>query len=635
MTMFAGAAEVDITPNVGLPMAGHSTEGKEATGVAGHLFARTLYLEGSNGGRVALCFVDLHAGTRYLLEKVAERTAVSRGIGVPEIVLAGSHTHSAPGNIYGNSMYDSMAQKRSGLDENLANWLASQIAVSIEEAVDNKEAARVGVARAELWGTSRNRSLFPFLNNLNSEFWNDPGWPGASAPAGLSDERKSVDPRVSVIAAFREADELPIAVFATFGCHTTAVGKEAEFYSPDWAGYACRKARWALEQPLAGHRVVVAVALGAAGDTNGLRDDADRPIPQGNGLARRIGSEVGRGIASAVSRARASAAEVPIVTRHAQPAVSDGASFPDPEARLADEWMMGASGMAGSEDGRTEFYDLGLAFEGMIDDDMPEPQGPKAQGAGILQDIVRDITNIQPGPVVPLHAVEIGDHLLVTVPGEPTTFAAYEIEKRILDQHPYDDVTVIGWAGDYFGYFATPREYDLQNYEGGSTLYGRFSARHIQRRIEELVSGPTSVPAPPAAPFVGPRRDSLFELPERIVCRDVAPRPSIQRHGNRVHLEWDMWCRDRPAFARTWFVRVETKQSGKWEPYQHMGRDLDDVYGFIHVWRNGSTTRYSRPARWHARVHLPRGADAKGPLAIRVAKRANFKTFSVEIPEKD
>lgn len=45
-----GAAEFDITPPIGMPLAGFSAEGEVARGIRGHLFARVLYLP-SDGQR--------------------------------------------------------------------------------------------------------------------------------------------------------------------------------------------------------------------------------------------------------------------------------------------------------------------------------------------------------------------------------------------------------------------------------------------------------------------------------------------------------------------------------------------------------------------------------------------------------
>ena len=207
-TLSAGAAIVDVTPALGLPMAGYSTQGRIASGVVGRLFARALFLEDADGERVALVTLDLMSASRYLLEAVASRTA-SFGIGTDRLVLAGTHTHTGPGWFYGNSLYDDFACAEAGFDEGFASWVAARIAGAVERAGRSARPARVGVGMRPCWGVSRNRSLAAFQANPSAPSWNDAPFPGADAPAGLSPDQRAVDPRVRVLAAFDRATGAP------------------------------------------------------------------------------------------------------------------------------------------------------------------------------------------------------------------------------------------------------------------------------------------------------------------------------------------------------------------------------------------------------------------------------------------
>ena len=46
---------------------------------------------------------------------------------------------------------------------------------------------------------------------------------------------------------------------------------------------------------------------------------------------------------------------------------------------------------------------------------------------------------------------------------------------------------MIGFAGEYCGYWVTPEEYDAQLYEGASTLYGREASVWLQDELVRLV----------------------------------------------------------------------------------------------------------------------------------------------------
>ncbi|MBW2256872.1 MAG: hypothetical protein JRI25_20075, partial [Deltaproteobacteria bacterium] len=82
----------------------------------GRLFANVLLVDDGHGERVALVTTDLHAGTRYLVERLASLVAPSTGLTIDRIVLAASHTHGGPGHIYGGRHFDAMVANGKGFD---------------------------------------------------------------------------------------------------------------------------------------------------------------------------------------------------------------------------------------------------------------------------------------------------------------------------------------------------------------------------------------------------------------------------------------------------------------------------------------------------------------------------------------
>lgn len=83
-----GVAEVDVTPHLGLPMAGYSVAASDGEGVWGRLFARAFYLEDASGSCAAICVLDLMSGTRYVLERAAAITAPACGVSADRLLLA-------------------------------------------------------------------------------------------------------------------------------------------------------------------------------------------------------------------------------------------------------------------------------------------------------------------------------------------------------------------------------------------------------------------------------------------------------------------------------------------------------------------------------------------------------------------
>ncbi|MCC7539353.1 MAG: neutral/alkaline non-lysosomal ceramidase N-terminal domain-containing protein [Deltaproteobacteria bacterium] len=473
-----------------LPLAGYSFDGKLGSRVAGRLFAHALYLEDATGAAAAWVICDLHSASRYLHEKVAAATA-SIGIGVGQLMLSGTHTHTGPGNYYGNSLYDFLAQPHPGFNRTLADLLASRIARAVRLAKDASGQADVGWGLVRLWGVSRNRSQAAFERNAEASNWSHSAV-GGGAPPGLDLDQIFIDPRVRVLTAVARPSGRPLAVFATFGCHATSMGPTLAAYSPDWPGVAVREVSAQLQQPGVA-APVVAVGLSGAGDVTPLPPTGE----QGAVLADDVGQAVARAIVTVVPEAVAVARPFHVDTRWHELHVRER-YVPGFKATtlLAQQWAFGASVLAGAEDARTEYYRIGLVREGMTGNDFAtsSPQYPKARALGPLQPFLRGAGNFSPSPALPLHAFRVGDTWLVTVPGEPTTVAAHRIELAVRAATG-DHCVVVGYSGDYSGYFTTEQEYRAQHYEGASTLWGRHSTEHIRRQYERLLGpGGTSTP---------------------------------------------------------------------------------------------------------------------------------------------
>jgi len=638
----AGAAEVDITPHADLPMAGYSTESQKALGVSGRLFARAFFFQDGAGERVAICVADLMSGTRYLLEKAARQTAATCGITTDRLVLIGTHTHTAPGWIYGNSLYDTFASVEPGFDPGLSDWLAGRIADAVTMASGNAEPAKLGRAQTSLWSVTRNRSLSGFQADPRSAQWNSPGNPGVNAVSGLTPEQRAVDPRVRVLAAFRQGDDSPIGAIAFFGAHFTSIGPDAEYFSADLAGYAVRKARYDVERDVGGNGVVIALAPSAAGDVNTLRDGLDPEIGTGPRLARYVGVKVGRRIGNCVLLARSGAEPVPIRCGYAEPERGDrpdGVTGPDTE--LSDHWSFGAPTMAGSEESRTWLHDWGFVEEPGPDRSDPphfprsDPQHPKAPALGIVQDVMRKFLDLNPAPVTVLHQVALGPTVIAGVPGEPTTLAAHQIEREVLSASRARSAIVVGYSGDYSGYFTTEPQYRRQHYEGSSTLYGRNTTSYLAAWHRRLAESPTTPPSGTVAFDTGPERREFKAASRAEAVAD--PRARVKMAGARLELFWRMKRGTRIVFADEWFVRVEEMVGGDWRPLQFMGRDYDDYWHVFHVRRVPppplSFDIFNSHESWKATVFLPASAlDPVRPLRMAVAARDRFEGFEVELP---
>src|SRR5262249_21338542 len=101
---------------------------------------------------------------------------------------------------------------------------------------------------------------------------------------------------------------------------------------------------------------------------------------------------------------------------------------------------------------------------------------------------------VKPGSVpeeVALGVYRVGHVLLATLPGEFTTVMGRRIAAGVRTSArtvglDIRSVVLIGLANEYTSYTTTPEEYESQNYEGASTLYGPITGPWIAEKLADL-----------------------------------------------------------------------------------------------------------------------------------------------------
>lgn len=317
MTIRAGAARMDLTPELGVVLAGYGPlQPRAATGVAGRLWATALVIETADGV-TALVAADLHAAPRALTAAVAE--AVAAIVPRHRLLLGGTHTHSGPGHLYANGFYDwagaSGAPFGAAGDPALVRMLAARIAQAIVNAHDQRAPAEIRFGSPLVPDVTWQRSMEAFAANFvdleavragqrdlavetaveavverlaNGPGADDPDHlaPFAAhmadcAPADVtarrvqSARRRAVIPCLDVVSAWRP-DGAAIGAWGVLHATPTLMGQASRLYSADVAGEANRRA----SRLLGG--APVGLVGGAHGDTNvvppGLPLDAVRAI---------------------------------------------------------------------------------------------------------------------------------------------------------------------------------------------------------------------------------------------------------------------------------------------------------------------------------------------------------------------
>lgn len=604
-------------------MAGHSLIGQIARGYWSRLYARAIYLEDAGGQGLALVQCDLWAISGGLSDRVAQLLATEpvllarlggRTLGREQIVLAASHTHHSPGLFSTDLFFASFSGSESGFDEALFEFLAHRIASSIAQAVERAGPARVYEQQVVAPGAFRNRSMEAFRANPEARALIE-----ANAALPLCPEHseypdleacRAVDPRVVALRIDSESRQ-PIGALVVFAAHPTLITHLSTVYSADLHGAVAtllEQRMLAESSDTASGRPVVAVFNGAEGDVSGIWVDQTRADVL----------KVARSIVDAVwpslrvdANERGRRVDGPIDVRFervelrgqrvSQPGLGSGrtAWIPMPGRASAGGAEDGRSGMAGHFVGEGKRgIDLGAHGTKIGTLDLVELFGVTIPPFWLT----RLLTLLAPPPSRPAIGVyRLGPLRLAALPGEFSTVQGRRIAQGLAPRGGSEaDVVLLGLANGYAYYFTTPEEYDLQHYEGASTLYGRWAGPHLQSRLTRL-AGELEMEIAEADAYVfehrtGVRRTSdtrrLIRLPDRLdegtrpveaavpgdagvvppprTCwRDAVPRLGNRGVGACASSRGGWEC----ATPR---VGIEVRASGAWRPHLHDGVPEDD-----------------------------------------------------------
>lgn len=475
--LWAGAAEVDITPPPGYPSYGSSTNG--ACSMKGYwlrLKARVIVLQ-QGAKRIALVQLDLGAASSLLSRTVAKRLA-SRGIGPENLVLSSTHTHAGPGGLFGEHFYNAEVAARPGYDPELVQFVASRIVDGVTSAISDLHEARVSVAEARLDPrASSNRSREAWLQNF--------------LPNGEKPPKDDVTREVTVLRVDTRpapgAPFAPRAAWVVLPIHGTSMPADYDSYHGDVHGLTARLIERALWNEAPGF--VAAVATGAEGDVT--PGDCKTPATCDPNVAPKTlaMSVAGHGANAAITAFRSAAPRTddtsgehaPLAFAYREISMRGAGTT---QGRLCDHASLGAPQLAGSEVSRGPTYGAFQMYEGAV----RPPSGcdaTKIKGGGFIQDFIVDADEFP--DVVPFQVVTIGDLALLSFPGEPTTELGRDLVRRAKAQLRKPYAAVLGLTNGYANYFTTSAEFLAQHYEGGATLYGPYQATFAAEQLERLM----------------------------------------------------------------------------------------------------------------------------------------------------
>lgn len=444
MTDFrAGAASLPLEPPLGLPMVGFIRQRHGALGYGIPLEMGAIVLERGDT-RVALCGVDIVGIVTPEIEPLLARVGAATGAAPEGILLNWSHTHLAPtgGRMHGALVGDLDEGQQVSIDA-FARVIQDKIVSVCRMAAERLEPAGVVWGQGEADIAVNRRERTPDGRNGGTIL----GW----NPDGL------VDNQVTTL-QLRRPDESVIATLVGFGCHPVTTGYDMYVYSADFPGPMRRVVRAVT----GGECVFFQGAGGNVLPRFAFTDDESEAERVGVRLAVAALESVADRLATPVDVARLDEGSVTPISKYrrrpletappALAAVREEVAIPlMPLPRLDDIELLRAeyerdldAARATGDAGKVKVAYYHAAWARKVEAQLRAGTAP---------------TEVR-GPV---HAVRIGDGVIVTGPGE--TFGEYGI--AVKERSPGAPTLYAGYTNELLGYLPTASEYAFGGYEAG------------------------------------------------------------------------------------------------------------------------------------------------------------------------
>lgn len=575
-----GAGIYDITgPAAEQRMMGYAMIKQSTAGMYTRLWARAFVIESPcNGQRVVFVNADLGQLFQAVKEEVVKRLQEKFGERYTDqnVLITATHQHSGPG---GYSTYTLYNLTILGFDRKNFNTIVDGIVSAIERADANMTPATIKIAKANLSGVSFNRS--PQSYDLNPE-----------------NERAKYTSNVDTEMTLLRFDALngkPIGLINWFPVHGVSMSMKNHLINSDNKGYAEYLFEKDYHSDYGPHAFVAAFAQANAGDVTPNED----------------GHEGGTGLEGLATISKAGKPQYDLAHRlfdEATTLVKGGVDFrhtflemdkvaidpryTDGQPHTTCPPAIGISMLAGTTDGEgvgkqgVTCDTIGKVIPGFVCTRMKTP----CQG---VKPIALELGNKKPYPWVPstlpFQVLKIGNVFIAAAPFELTTMSGRRIKASIQEQLPATEnhIVLSALANAYVQYITTNEEYQLQRYEGASTLFGPWALSALQQTYAQLTSALTHDKAVP----VGPTPPDLLNFQvnlQRGVAFDRPPagkkfgdvhenaQPAYQ-HGSTVSVTfWGAHPRNNYRIQDT-YLEVQHMENGKWVTVR-TDRDWDTEY---------------------------------------------------------
>jgi neutral ceramidase len=424
--LMAGAATSNITPELGGEVVGGFSP-YPSTHIHDELHARCLVLDDGKT-RLALVVCDLLGLHRSLSVETRRIIEAEAGIPAANVMISGTHTHSAQNAIGGNPRQYTSDMELTAYQ----TFVAKRIADGVRRAVNLLRPAEIAFGTVEApehvfirrWFLKEGSMPPNPFGKIDKVKMN----PGAGNP-GLVEPAGEPDPTISFIALREPAGRL-ISVFSAYSLHYVGGVKGADI-SADYYGMYCEALKKLQADGANDPPFVAIMANGTSGDANNINFRTPRPSKPPYEQMRFVAEDVATKVNGALTKLTWQSS-APLASRYRELDVK-WRTIPEELITWARETEAKAPRIQGGK------ADLPLAYAGRV----------------------QRLAQASPETKFPVQILRIGDVCIGTSPCE--TFAETGVEFR--KRSPFGKSFMVELAHGYYGYMPTPRHFELGGYE--------------------------------------------------------------------------------------------------------------------------------------------------------------------------
>lgn len=600
MNLKIGVGKHDITgPCAEVTFMGMSNLSQRGLGIHSRLFSRAFVFEDLDNGKHAvlvtadlgMCFQAVQQAVIKRLKKHPPFKVNGRFIyNEKNVLISGNHTHSGPGGyshhfVYNLAMIDLHAA--SGFNGQNFDVIVEGIYRSIVKAHNSKKRGKILMARGDLGDCGNIRSVDAYVQN-----------PEVDETAVRSLE--TVEPMYREMTLLKFVDDLgrPFGSLNWFAVHPTNMGEKNRLISGDNKGYA----EELFENRFSG--VTAAFANSCCGDISpnagfGRPDgkhDYRRTVDFGTKQFQRAAQlyeeaveELDGGIDFRQTYVDMSHCEIEGTGHRTWPAafglgMSQGSSEDSkgpgrwPEGTKKPEFKKDPQSVVTLE--RLLATAVGIHWPFHVPLEIEEGHGSKPIFVPLGLCSYKGKDPVVPF-ILPLQLIKLGNLVIIAHPGELTTVAGIRLRKTVLDildeaSTGVNHAVVGTYSGAFSSYTTTKEEYDLQHYEGASTLFGPWTLAAYQQenaRLARTMKENKTIPAGPKPPDLSRRYRKRItgvrpeNKPVEAEFGDIEGHRPKSSYSKGDTVEVSFWGGNPNNILKTQstYLEVQKKTADRWE----------------------------------------------------------------------